>query len=207
MTPLRFMGGTGAHFLTDRYTIKAYFWTILETVKKWNVYTDNESGTAAEQCFRGCQGEDLTLFLDRWLKIRKYLRKMTNNPEDLLLMDTRLFSGLHAYFQMMRGSMEQLEQFLLSTVDEPVRKSTNITCCAAAVQLGDCEEQVRLAIREPLVKPAKVSSIVVDNGPVSQAEMEAWIQRENLQYFPDVHDKVRALARKVTCALTTHGCS
>lgn len=165
-------------------------------MKKWNIYVDNENGTAAEQCFRGCQGEDLKVFLERWLKMRKYLRKLTGNPDDLIMMDTRLFSGLHSYFTMMRSSMDQLEAHLRDDALATTKKSVNVTRCVAAVELGCVDDLVMLAIHEPVASTTAVrAESKAADGPVSETDMETWIIEENPEYFPAEQRKAHEAAK------------
>ncbi len=91
------------------FTVRAYFWTMLETVRRWSTTIYNEDTKKKEQVFRGCQGDDLTLFLNRWMEIRRYLRHCFGDANDLMIMESHLYTGLYRYMHMMQSTVEQVE--------------------------------------------------------------------------------------------------
>lgn len=94
------------------YTVRAYFYTLIETIHRGDVMRCSEEVL----WLRPQTDNDLVIFLNRWMEIRKYLLAIFGSPVDILNMESRLFRGLFQYFQIMEQTILDLEGAHLTPV-------------------------------------------------------------------------------------------
>lgn len=180
------------------YTVRTFFYTLLETVRKNCTMVENGNGSR-EQVFKGCEGDDLTRFLTRWMEIRKYLRVAFGDFRDLVMMESHLFSGLYNYMRMMEPVMASIDVACADDSSDShngqkktSKPSLNVTTSTLAAKLTCFEDKAVLSLnsKDGIEQARKMHQTSKDDLPLSPSEMEKWIKESNPSHFPDITTRV-----------------
>lgn len=103
------------------FQLKSFFWYILETVRRCNVFEFDENTGEFECRFAGAQNKFVSTFLMSLLNLKKRLKQLYNTVE-MLLYESCLFAGLTRYLQKMAPTIKAMEKFI---ADEDAASTAN----------------------------------------------------------------------------------
>lgn len=106
------------------FMLKAYFATLLETLRKWTIKIQN--GNSLQSVMTGMDGEDRNTFLNRWIEIRKFTRLLFRNDHDLIFLEGHMFTGLQDYLNAMESTVRQVEAFVRKDSQEVANCKDNM---------------------------------------------------------------------------------
>lgn len=123
-----------------QFTMRSYFFTLIETMHRGSQVQLVDTG---EVWLKHHSNEDLVLFLNRWMEIRRYVKCIYGNSTDIINMESHLFRGLYNYFQVMESTVAEMEAEK-ETIKEGTTLfgSVNLTSNPLAVELGKCRAGV-----------------------------------------------------------------
>ena len=129
------------------YTLRAHFWSLLETARRGMVTTLNPQTQEVEHVHVGCSGEPLKFLFGRWHTLRKYL---VGKVDELIFCESHFFDGLFDLLHTLQPDLDKV------TVPEPGVK--NVTTCLRARELTQVKPMATA-----FVTPEQVAEMILKN--------------------------------------------
>jgi hypothetical protein len=106
------------------YILRSFFWSIMETVRRFNVVEFDRQTGSYEHVFASSHTRYVSIFLMSWLNLKRRL-KFLFNSENALELEGCMFNGLTKYMTMMKAAFKEMEDFVDAEDKEAAERQKN----------------------------------------------------------------------------------